>query len=353
MLNGMTYTLTVNNVQDIAANPIIVNTEEQFTFIDLFTTVFQNGVQPTAAYTGAVDTYLSEEEPLTNAGSAVDLLADGDDPGGSGLDKSSLMAWDVSAIPAGSSVESASVIIEVTNPTQSTYSFQGMLRDWQENQATWNEYAASSPWNAPGALGAGDRGPSVLGIAAPTSAGTQIIPLNTDGVALMQAWVNGTLSNYGFVLSDTTSGDGLDFWSSDATTATNRPQLSVEFYSTPSDVDSDGIPDSVDNCLNDPNGPLNPDPEGNPDQQDENGDGVGDACDLLIPPQVVQQARIGNQNYSHELTILRSQVSHTCALVGGFLPASLMLDSDCFIRGAVTAGGVHGYIYRRGDRFDR
>ena len=278
MTSGMTYTLTVNNTEDLAGNPISANTQKQFTFLEMTTLVFQNGVTPTASYMGARDTYLSEQQPDTNTGSNVDLLVDGDDPGGSGLDKASLMAWDVSSIPAGSIVESVSVIIEVTNPTQSLYSFRETLRNWQEDQATWNEYASGAAWSLPGGLGGGDRGATVLGQATANTTGTKITTLNADGVALVQAWVDGAVPNFGVILSDTSSGDGLDFWSGDAPIATNHPRLSIEFQSPPSDVDNDGIPDASDNCIDIPNGPLLPD-AGDNSQLDSNGDGYGNACD--------------------------------------------------------------------------
>jgi hypothetical protein len=278
MMDGMSYILTVNNVEDLAGNPISANTQELYTYVELATLAFQNGVAPSAAYLGARDAYLSEQQPDTNAGSETFLLVDGDDPGGSGLDKASLMAWDVSAVPAGATVESVSVIIEVTNPTQSQYAFVEMQRNWQENEATWNQYAAGVPWSIPGGFGVADRGTSVLGQAAANSTGTQAFGLNADGVALVQAWVDGTEPNYGFVLSDTSSGDGLDFWSSDALTLANRPRLSIEFSVSPGDVDNDGVPDSVDNCINEANGPLLPDAGGN-SQLDSNTDGYGNACD--------------------------------------------------------------------------
>lgn len=105
------------------------------------------------------------------------------------------------------------------------------------------------------------------------------------------------------------------------------------------DADGDGVIDTEDNCPAVPNSVSHPDAEGWAAQQDDDGDGIGNACDLAISPQAIQAARLGNQNYSYELIILRGQGPYTCGLVGGFLPASLTLDSDCFIRGAVTAGG--------------
>ncbi|MDH3511387.1 MAG: DNRLRE domain-containing protein [Gammaproteobacteria bacterium] len=338
MLNGTTYSLTVNNVEDLAGNAIGANTQQQFTFTALLTLVFQTGVAPSASYMGARDAYLSEQQPDTNAGSESDLLVDGDDPGGSGLDKASLMAWDISAIPPGAVVESASVIIEVTNPTLSQYALRAMQRDWQESEATWNQYAAGAPWSIPGGLGTDDRGTDVLGQVTANATGTQTTLLNADGIALVQDWVDGTLPNYGFILSDTSSGDGLDFWSSEAITPTNRPRLSVEFQNPPSDIDNDGVPDSADNCIDVANGPLIPDGEGWGPQQDDDGDNVGNACDLVIPPQFIPAARVGN-SYNHQVTYLRGQSPHNCSLIDGFLPANLTLGLDCVISGNVSAGG--------------
>jgi hypothetical protein len=46
----------------------------------------------------------------------------------------------------------------------------------------------------------------------------------------------------------------------------------------PTDSDGDGVPDSVDNCIEVPNGPLIPD-AGGASQRDTDGDGYGNLCD--------------------------------------------------------------------------
>jgi hypothetical protein len=336
MISGPSYMLTVDNTEDLAGNPISADTQEQFTFTDLTTLVFQNGVTPSTAYLGARDTYLSEDQPDTNAGSEIDLLVDGDDPGGSGLDKASLMAWDVSAIPAGSTVKSVSVIIEVTNPTQSAYSFQEMQRDWHESEATWNQYAAGTPWGIPGGMDATDRGMTTLGQATANATGTQTIALNNDAVALVQAWVDGTVPNYGFILSDASSGDGLDFWSSEAITPTNRPRLRVEFQNPLSDIDNDGVADWLDNCVDVPNGPLIPDAEGGADQADADGDGIGDACDLRVATTSLPSGRAG-KIYSQQLIVVRGQPPYTWTITSGAPPVFVTLSSTGLLYGEVQS----------------
>jgi len=106
----------------------------------------------------------------------------------------------------------------------------------------------------------------------------------------------------------------------------------------PPDSDADGIPDAVDNCPLAPNGPLNPDPEGGADQQDDDADDVGNACDLLVDTTWLPAAKVGT-SYSQPLTAVRGLPPYTWSLIGGFLPADLTLGSDGVIGGDVIAGG--------------
>lgn len=106
------------------------------------------------------------------------------------------------------------------------------------------------------------------------------------------------------------------------------------------DADADGLPDLQDNCPNVQNTAAFPDSEGWNPQQDDDADNIGNACDLVIPPQLVQQAWLGIQNYSHQLVALRCQQTPcTWTMVSGFLPNALTLDSFGVISGAVLAGG--------------
>ena len=72
-------------------------------------------------------------------------------PTSSGNDVSALLYWDISAIPAGSTIESASVTVYVENVTDATPGFDmyAMTQAWTEGTgngtatgdgATWNTY---------------------------------------------------------------------------------------------------------------------------------------------------------------------------------------------------------------------
>jgi hypothetical protein len=104
------------------------------------------------------------------------------------------------------------------------------------------------------------------------------------------------------------------------------------------DADGDGLGDSFDNCPNVQNTELYPDAEGWDPQQDDDFDGIGNACDLVIPPQFIPAASVG-KSYNHQVIYLRGQPHHTCSMIDGFLPANLTLGFDCMISGNVIAGG--------------
>ncbi len=119
---------------------------------------FQDGVSPSAGYSGTFDTYLNDDEPSDNYGSSTEMLIDG-----SPDDYGTLLKWDVSSIPSGESIQSASITLTAFNNTSDVYEVYEMKRDWVESQATWNEYASGNNWQTSGAQGTNDRGTIVLG----------------------------------------------------------------------------------------------------------------------------------------------------------------------------------------------
>ncbi|HHQ13659.1 MAG TPA: hypothetical protein ENK16_01410, partial [Chromatiales bacterium] len=112
---------------------------------------------------------------------------------------------------------------------------------------------------------------------------------------------------------------------------------------TPLDTDGDGVPDYQDNCVDTPNGPLIPDPEGGASQQDDDGDGIGNACDLLVAPTVLPDA-MWNQAYPPQtLTPLRGQGPYSWSVVAGSLPTGLTMDATGVISGTPTVVGTQSF----------
>ena len=192
---------------------------------------FQDGRWPDSDYSGTRDTVLSQYAPSTNFGSDPALYLDGDDPPGAGKDLSTLLYWDVSAIPLGSTVKGAGITLNVFNPSSQSYQVYEMKRTWVESQSTWNSFASGQGWETPGALGVQDRGSTVLGSISPSSTGSYVINLNSEGVALIQSWVNNPAANHGFIIANSGSSDGIDFDSREVSMVGNRPMLTVRYAS--------------------------------------------------------------------------------------------------------------------------
>ena len=168
---------------------------------------------------------MSEAQPDTNHGTSGTLRADGDD--GNGKDHAVLLKWENLNIPAGSTVKSATITLNVTNSSGGTYELYELKRSWSETEATWNKDASGEEWQTPGAKGTSDRGTTVLGTVAASSTGKRTVDLNADGVALIQSWVDSPSKNQGFMLYDSGVADGLAFDSREASTVSNRPKLTI------------------------------------------------------------------------------------------------------------------------------
>jgi len=195
-------------------------TDTQFTATD-YVHIVVNPV--TVTFAATADTYISGGKKTSNYGTASSLIADGNP------DFGALLKWDLSGIPAGSTLQSATLSVNVTGATAGTYEIYELKRSWAELQATWNKAATGTNWQSAGAKGPLDRGSTVLGTVTATATGIRNVVLNAAGLAVVQGWVNNPSTNFGFILQDyaNTTKDDLVFSSKKATVAANRPQLQV------------------------------------------------------------------------------------------------------------------------------
>jgi hypothetical protein len=189
--------------------------------------LFQDGLFPNVTYAGTSDTKIASKKATTNYGNEQEFDVDGDP------DVATLLRWEVSAIPAGSIVVAAAIEFNVTGSTKSNYEVYALQRAWDEVSATWQRALTGQNWGTAGATGGADRSSTVLGTLGPASTGTQRIQLNAAGIAAVQAWINNRSSNFGIILQDYTSTDGVDFRSSETGTASHRPKLVINYEPAP------------------------------------------------------------------------------------------------------------------------
>ncbi len=187
------------------------------------TAFFQDGVSAGGSYAGTRDTMLSGDSQTANSGSATSLTIDGSP------DRAVLLSWDVRSIPAGSTVQSANIQLQVTNGSNETYPVYGLTRAWQESQATWRVASSGLNWGTAGAQNGSDRNGTQIGTVSHTGTGQATIALNAAGVALVQSWINNPAANFGVVIQRYSASNGIDFASSEAANVNTRPRLNLTF----------------------------------------------------------------------------------------------------------------------------
>jgi hypothetical protein len=183
------------------------------------------GVPPGLAFFPAQDTYLTAADPSTSYGSAATIQV-GDM--GDGADSSTLIAWDLSAIPPLAEVRGAVISLYVTRSAFERFPIYELRRDWTEDQATWSDSDGAS-WDGAGATGPTDRGDVVLGEIAAFQPGAYEVVLNADGRDVVQRWVDDPTTNHGFVIATAGYAEGIELASREAPNVAQRPLLSVDF----------------------------------------------------------------------------------------------------------------------------
>ncbi len=200
---GANLTATAAKGVPLAARPI------------LRTLVFQDGVSPDPSYAGTRDTTISQLKPAENRGGDAQLTLYRPVEG----IETSVLRWDVSAIPPGSRIVSAELTFFVTGALSAPgWRLHELRRPWEEREATWK-----SPWQIAGAQGDADRGRFVATLA-PTSTGSITIPLNE---AVVQQWTSG--ANFGLVFVPAGGSARWGVESRETARPERRPRLAVMF----------------------------------------------------------------------------------------------------------------------------
>jgi hypothetical protein len=184
------------------------------------TVSFQNGV---ASYNGMVDASLRSDNATTNYGAATTVLIDGSP------DYASVMRWDLSSIPSGKTVTAAQLTFNVVDTSGQSYELYALKRAFDEATVTWQRASSAVAWQTVGADGANDRETTVLGALVGSGSGTLTVSLNAAGLAKVQSWIDTPATNFGFIVLDYTQSNGLDLSSSEASTVSQRPKLTITY----------------------------------------------------------------------------------------------------------------------------
>ncbi len=192
---------------------------------------FQDGVSPAASYKGTRDTTIARIAEPVPAGARKTCRVNGRSTRGASRETCVLLRWDLSAIPPGSTVVSATLQLHVEEgAAKRPFRIFPLMRPWNEAKATWLVATPILPWDRRGADGPADRGKGVLA-SPPDGVGQGALTLGFTkaGVAVVQDWVNRPSANFGIVLANNQNAEGATFCTREHGTAKRRPKLTVAF----------------------------------------------------------------------------------------------------------------------------
>ncbi len=163
------------------------------------------GSSAAVSFTPEADTYIDNTNAGSNFGSATDIRINNQSGGNPNnrLHMQGLLRFDLSSIPSGTTVESATLDFVQNNSASGSFEIFEVTGAWSENGATWD--------NSSGLFGG-----NVFGTASmPESAGSAIpsIGLNAAGLSRIQDWVDNPSGNHGFGIIAEEMGNSQNWFS--------------------------------------------------------------------------------------------------------------------------------------------
>lgn len=187
------------------------------------------GEVPDADVAGVTDdTYLDSANPTLNYGGGATARVDADPA------RVALFRFDLSAIPAGATIDGAELALTTAADAleQGSVQLYEVTENWSEGSqlgvaavANWTQRTSSKSWTTAGA-GSGSRATTAMTEVVPSAVATRYaiaVPID-----LVQRWVDD--DNRGIVLVPINAAThGVDFEASESATAASRPALTVTY----------------------------------------------------------------------------------------------------------------------------
>ncbi len=183
----------------------------------------QRGVSGTA-----YDTSITQGAPTATQGSATNLWTG---TTGQGYTQT-LIKFDLSFVPAGSPVQSASLSLYVSNGTTTTVRIHRATAAWNEATATWNNFGGAFDATTAASFPTGIYGMRTVNV-----------------TSLVQGWASGANPNHGLLMEEN-AGPRTGYGASENTTASRRPTLTLcwEEQTPPPATCGDGDVDAGEEC---------------------------------------------------------------------------------------------------------
>ena len=170
------------------------------------------------------DAELEANDPNDNAGNNRSLNVDGQGAHAHVVLKfPNIFGTGENQIPLGSTINSATLTLRMTNTTNQDPTVYRIIESWDESEVTWRERRDDVNWSDAGADGTGSHAAVAVGNFPMTRSGFQSL----DVTASLQLWPDGHL-NEGWVFIENST-NGADFHSSETRKKEERPKLTVDY----------------------------------------------------------------------------------------------------------------------------
>lgn len=130
-----------------------------------------------------------------------------------------LIQWDIPEALKGGELRSVALRFDVKGGSDDQFEIYAMNQSWQEREVTFAKANLAE-----------NQGTTLLGEFTPRNKGTTLVTLNAAGNELVQAWMDGTEDNHGFVIRAQAGGtDGVDIKSSNEKNVVKKPVMIIQY----------------------------------------------------------------------------------------------------------------------------